>query len=111
MTPAEVRQFHPLGGVSDSEIEAHLRSSLRKLEGRSFLGDEDKIEAVACQTIIYIAPLLWARGMQNLAGYETVYASAGDVETFQNIWRSRLEEVILRSKKSEEKRRIQWAGA
>jgi len=93
---ADVRMYHPLAGVKDEEIIAHLNSAKRDFALTSFLSDYDYKEAVCYQTIIYVAPILWAAGMKNFPGYETIYATAKDLDAYIDIWKKRLESVLER---------------
>ena len=96
VTVADVRTYHSLAGVRDEEIIAHLESAKRDFNLVSFYSDDDKKEAICCQTIIYVSPILWARGMVNMPGYETIYSNAGDIETFQSIYQKRIDGVLSR---------------
>lgn len=91
-----VRTFHPLGGVKDEEITAHLNTATRDFSRTVFADEQDEIEAICCQTIYYVTPILWAKGMNNFAGYETVYSSASDIEKFQKSWKARVEAAVNR---------------
>lgn len=96
VTIETVRTFHPLGGVKDEEITTHLSTAKRDFAKSVFVDEQDEIEAICCQTIYYVAPILWAKGMNNFAGYETVYSSVSDVEKFQKIWKSRADVAVNR---------------
>lgn len=91
-----VRTFHPLGGVKDEEITAHLNTAIRDFAKTVFADEQDEIEAICCQTICYVTPILWAKGMNNFAGYETVYSSASDIEKFQKSWKARADAAVNR---------------
>lgn len=91
-----VRTFHPLGGVKDEEIIAHLNTAIRDFSRTVFTNELDEIEAICCQTIYYVTPILWAKGMNNFAGYETVYSSASDIEKFQKSWKARADAAVNR---------------
>lgn len=95
-----VRTFHPLGGVQDEEISAHLATSKRDFARVAFADEQDEIEAICCQTVYYVTPILWAKGMNNFAGYETVYSSASDIEKFQAIWKKRVDAAVNRGSTS-----------
>jgi hypothetical protein len=97
VTIADVRRYHPLAGVEDSEIQAHLESALRDFTSTDFTSAADYTEAVACQTIINVAPIMWARGMANFPGYETIYASYKDLDAFCDAYRKRLEGILERN--------------
>ena len=92
-----VRGFHPLGGVGDEEISAHLSTAKRDFSKVVFADEQDEIEAICCQTIYYVTPILWAKGMGNFSGYETVYQSASDIEKFQAVWKKRVDAAVNRS--------------
>ncbi|MDR1008018.1 MAG: hypothetical protein LBL65_05590 [Campylobacteraceae bacterium] len=94
---ADVRKYHPLAGVEDTEIQAHLESALRNFTSSNFASAADYVEAVACQTIINVAPILWARGMTNFPGYETIYARYSDMDSFCEAWQKRLEGILERN--------------
>jgi hypothetical protein len=83
--------------VKDEEIEAHLESALRDFTASDFTSAADYTEAVACQTIINVAPILWARSMNNFPGYETIYARYSDLESFQDAYKKRLEGILARN--------------
>lgn len=96
VTPDTVRTFHPLGGVKDEEITAHLNTAKRDFAKVNFADEQDEIEAICCQTVYYVTPILWAKGMNNFAGYETVYSSASDIEKFQAVWKKRADAAVNR---------------
>lgn len=107
-----VRGYHPLTGVNDPEITTHLSSAKRDFARVSFSDDLDQEEAICCQTIYYVAPLLWARGMANFANYETVFSSAGDIEKFQAVWKKRADAAVNRSVTSTPATgKIKWGSA
>lgn len=91
-----VRTFHPLGGVQDVEIAAHLNTAKRDFAKSVFADEQDEIEAICCQTIYYVIPILWAKGMNNFAGYETVYSSASDIDKMQKVWKARADAAVNR---------------
>ncbi|GEM_PF-2884002 len=91
-----VRGFHSLGGVKDEEITTHLNTAIRDFARTVFADEHDEIEAICCQTIYYVIPILWAKGMNNFAGYETVYSSASDIEKLQKSWKARADAAVNR---------------
>ncbi len=97
VTIDKVRGFHPLGGVKDEEITTHLNTAIRDFAKTVFADEQDEIEAICCQTIYYVTPILWAKGMNNFAGYETVYSSASDIDKMQKVWKARADVAVNRS--------------
>lgn len=91
-----VRTFHPLGGVKNEEITAHINTAKRDFAKVVFADEQDEIEAICCQTIYYVTPILWAKGMNNFTGYETVYQSASDIDKFQAVWKKRADTAVNR---------------
>jgi hypothetical protein len=110
VTITDVRTYNRLSGLDDSEITAHLESAKRDFASVSFALEADYIEAVSYQTIINVAPLLWARGMNNFPGYETIYTSAGDIEKFISLYKKRIDEIIERARPGNGAGFSKWAA-
>jgi hypothetical protein len=110
VTIADVRTYNRLSGVEDNEITAHLESAKRDFASVSFASEADYKEAVSYQTIINVAPILWARGMNNFPGYETIYTSVGDIEKFIALYKRRIDEILERAKPSGGAGFSKWAA-
>ena len=97
VTIADVTSYNRLAGLEDNEIEAHLQSAVRELSSVTFASPADYTEAVSCKTIINVAPILLARGMNNFPNYETIYTNAGDIEKFVKFYENRLSDILDRA--------------
>lgn len=96
ITPSTVREFFPLNGLSDEDIDPHLTSAINKLE-KYKLPVWDYKEAVCCQTIANCATLLFSKGMNNLESLETIYQGFNDINAFKNIWEDRANALLQKN--------------
>lgn len=96
---AEVRARLPLAEIDDSVIVPHLKRAQRDYRDRIFESDDndfDKIEAISCKAIYYLAPLLWQRIQHRANEYDETIQTFGDLEVFQNYWLERAESIPWR---------------
>lgn len=95
---SDVREFFPLNGLSDAEIEPHLESAINKIKGNNLL-EWDYKEAVCCTAIANCATLLFSKGMNNLENLETIYQGFGDINAFKNVWEDRANAILHKNSK------------
>ena len=97
--------------VGDGVILPHLKSATKDIEARvgreihdTDTADEDYREAIACQTMYYLLPVIntmyldgaskFARDCDDMDDF--IFNSPGDVERVQRHWLNRVEKVFCR---------------
>ena len=95
-TIADIRERQELKGLTDAQISAHLKRAEYDFKDKVFEADDndfERVEAIACKAIYYIAPMLWQRVAQRANEYEETLAVFQDVEKFQAYWLERSESI------------------
>ncbi len=95
-TIVDIRERSALKGLSDEDIAVHLRRAEYDFKDKVFESDDndfERVEAVACKAIYYLAPMLWQRVAQRANEYEETLSIFQDVEKFQAYWLERCESI------------------
>jgi len=95
-TVADVRDREALKELTDAEITPHLLRAERDYRNIIFEDDTeayDRVEAISCKTIYYLAPKLWLHIQQRANEYDETMQTFTDVEVYQQYWLDRAESI------------------
>ena len=96
VTVADIKERLKLNGFTDEDLAPHLRRAEYDFRDKIFESDDndfERVEAVACKAIYYLAPMLWQRVAQRANEYEETLSTFQDVEKFQAYWLERCESI------------------
>ena len=95
-TIADIRERLGLKGLTDEELASALKRAEYDFKDKTFEADDndfERVEAVSCKAIYYLAPMLWQRVAQRANEYEETLSTFQDVDKFQSYWLERCESI------------------